>query len=197
MITETEASTSVQRGRPKKSFEELAERSKRMKTDELINSEVDTVEKALLVTRKVAYRRGNTNMVKVIGHLLKNTEHTSKMLVTLNESKSMMSPEEAFEFFLDCDLSKYAYEQIVKKNPSRFPSYNVIKNMKIKCSPPVESIEETGSRIKAKLQALMLHTSKRIIEMIDPDIIEQLDTNSNPELVLLSSWGMDGSTGYS
>lgn len=124
-IAET-PSTSTGRGRPQKQFDELSDRSKRRKTDEMFGGNVDTIEKALLATRKIAYSHGDSNMVNLIGHVLKNRESASKMFTTIKDSHGMMSPEEAFEYFLDCDFTKYAYEQTVKKNPSRFPSYHVI-----------------------------------------------------------------------
>ncbi|XP_062559133.1 uncharacterized protein LOC134223925 isoform X1 [Armigeres subalbatus] len=134
-------------------------------------------------------------MVNLI--VIKNRESASKMFTTLKDSHRMMSTEEAFEYFLDCDFTKYAYEQTVKKNPSRFPSYHVIKSMKKVCSPLAESIEESPSKIQVKLQALMNHTAERIIKIIDAEIVQQMNTNDYTELVLSSSWGMDGSTGYS
>lgn len=149
--TSTGRGSATPRGRPQKQFEDLSDRSKRRKIDELIGQNVDTIDKALLVSRKVAYRCGDSHMVKLIGHILKNSENASKMYVTLSDSQGMMPPEEAFEFFLDCDFSKYAYEQTVKKNPSRFPSYSVIKEMKKVCSPPAESIEETSSKIQVRI----------------------------------------------
>ncbi|XP_062538769.1 uncharacterized protein LOC134207057 [Armigeres subalbatus] len=121
------------------------------------------------------------------------------MYTTLSDSHGMMSDEETFEYFLDCDMSKYVYEQTHKKNPARFPTYKVIQKMKAICSPPLDSIEKTATKIQVRIQSLMQHTVERIVKSLKHEINQYMDENNQDfvEMVLLSSWGMDGSTGYS
>lgn len=149
---EPTASTSSGRGRPSKPFDELSIRSKRRKIDnELIDPKEDTIEKVLLAARRTAYNRSKTSLVKVIGYILNNSDNAAKMFITLKDSRGMMSAEEAFEYFLDWDMTKYVYEQTHKKNPARFPTYKVIQTMKAICSPPVESIEESSTKIQVRM----------------------------------------------
>lgn len=49
------------------------------------------------------------------------------------------------------------------------------------------------------MQSLMQHTVERIVQLLNKEINQYMDDNNHDfvEMVLLSSWGMDGSTGYS
>jgi hypothetical protein len=198
--TSSASSSAMKRGRPSKPFSELSERGKRRIIDsQVVDPKEDSIEKALLLARRTAYHQKEQNMVKVIGHILKNQEISNRMLAQLTDQHGRMSAEEAFGVLIEAGLSKSQYEIIHRESPSRFPPYNVIGAVKKTCSPPGEFIEETGSKISVKMQALMENTAKRIIKIVDGEIIEYLDANGldSTELVLLSSWGMDGSTGYS
>lgn len=190
----------VKRGRPTKSFMDSSVRSKRRKIDEeKIDPKVDSTEKALLIARRTAYNRRDLNLVKVIGLVLKNQDQASRMFLQLSDVKGMMTPEEALEFFIDVGFSKAGYTRTHRECPSRFPCYDVIAKTKKLCAPPAEFIEESSSKIRVQLQALVNHTARRIVKMIETDIAEHLDSNDleATDLTLLCSWGMDGSTGYS
>lgn len=194
------SSSSSKRGRPAKPFMELSDRSKRRNIDtEILNPNIDSVEKALLLARRTAFRRKDVNVVKVIGHLLKSQDHFSSIYNQLKDSHVMKTGEEALGFLIELSLSKFQYESIHFDMPSRYPTYDVIKDAKKLCAPSEDTIEQTGSRIKVQLQALMEHTATRIIKVIEDKVVEFLDANAmdSAELVLLSCWGMDGSTGYS
>lgn len=197
--TSSASASSTKRGRPSKPFSDLSERGKRRIIDnQIVDPKVDTVEKALLVARRTAYNQRELNMVKVIGHVLKNQESSKKMLAQLTDERGLMSAEEAFSVLIEAGFSKFQYELIHRESPSRFPPYDVIKAVKKNCGPPSESIEGTGSKFKVNLQALMVNTVKRIVKIVDAEISGLMDSMEVDcvEMVLLSSWGMDGSTGY-
>jgi hypothetical protein len=63
----------------------------------------------------------------------------------------------------------------------------------------MESITITETRAKVSLDALMRHKAERICEMQRDSLLKYLHDKDEDivELVLLSSWGMDGSTGHS
>lgn len=197
---EASSSSAKKRGRPSKSFSELCERGKRRTIDnQQIDPKVDTIEKALLIARRTAYNRRDSNLVKVIGHILKNQEKSKQMYIQLKDQHTMLTPDEAFGLFMEAGLSKFQYQVFRRNSPSIYPSYDVIGAMKQTCAPPKESIEESASRISVKLQALLENTVIRIMKIIDGELSEFMDSNDmdSAELILLSSWGMDGSTGYS
>lgn len=188
------------RGREPKEFDAKSDRSVRRTIDnESLDPKVDSIHKALLMARRTAFKRHDVNVVKVIGHLLKNQDYFSKMYVQLTNDRQLKTPEEAFALIIEAHLTKAQYEIFHFDCPSRYPPYNVIAGAKKTCAPPVEFIEGSASKIKVELQALMNHTASRILQVIRQDVTDYLDSHDLDcaELVLLSSWGMDGSTGYS
>lgn len=194
------SASSAKRGRPSKPFADLSERGKRRVIDnESLDPKVDSIEKALVMARRTAYNRKEINLVKVIGLILRNRGDSRKMLSQLTDQRGMMSPEEAFSFFIEAGFSRFQYELIHRESPSRFPPYGVIGEVKKKCAPPNEFIAATASKIRVKLQALLDNTVHRIVKIIDAELNEYMDSNEldSAELILLCSWGMDGSTGYS
>lgn len=196
----TSASSAKKRGRPSKPFADLSERGKRRVIDnEGVDPKVDSIEKALLLARRTAYNRREVNLVKVIGHILRNQEDSKRMYTQLTDQCGLMSPEEAFSFLIEGGLSRFQYELIHSESPSRFPPYGVIGEVKKKCAPPIEFIEATASKIRVKLQALLDNTVRRIVKVIDAELNNYMDSENmdSAELILLCSWGMDGSTGYS
>ena len=74
------SASSTKRGRPLKLFSDLSKKRKRRTIDnELVDSKVDTKEKALLIAMRIAYNRRDLNLVKVIGHILKNQGSSTKI----------------------------------------------------------------------------------------------------------------------
>lgn len=194
------SASSAKHGRPSKSFADLSERGKRrVIDDEGVDPKVDSVEKALLLARRTAYNRREVNLVKVIGHILRNQGDSKRMYTQLTDQRGLMSPEEAFSFFIEAGLSRFQYELMHSESPSRFPPYGVIREVKKKCAPPIEFFEATSSKIRVKLQALLDNTVHRIVKVIDAELNNYMDSEKldSAELILLCSWGMDGSTGYS
>ncbi|XP_058446016.1 uncharacterized protein LOC131427109 [Malaya genurostris] len=101
---------------------------------------------------------------------------------------------------IDTYLSKSQYIKIQSRNRKRnsniYPSYHRILIAKKSCYPMDSSITVTDTEVDINLQALLDHTSKRIVEAN----AEKLETFSDEELmniILTVKWGMDGSTGNS
>lgn len=84
-------SSAGKRGRPRSSFLNSSDRSKRRNiNNEILDPKVDSTEKALLLARRVAYNDRNTNLVKVIGHMLKNQDNFGKMFVKLTNDQEII-----------------------------------------------------------------------------------------------------------
>lgn len=125
------SSSSSKRGRPAKPFSQLSDRSKRRHVDsETLNPKTDSVEKALLLARRTAYSKNEVNVVKVIGHLLKNLDHFSSIHTKLKDNRELKTPEEALGFIIELGFSKFQYEALHFDTPSRYPPYDVIKKAK-------------------------------------------------------------------
>ena len=110
-----------------------------------------------------------------------------------------MTFEEAFAYFLDDKLSTSVYENTQKEAPCRFSSYRAIVEIKNECSPIKTSIEVTETKTKVQLQDLMDHTSKRLLKIQEKEILKYLNDRKKDfdELILISSWGIDGSSSLS
>ena len=110
-----------------------------------------------------------------------------------------MTSEEAFAYFLNKKLSKSVYENTHKEAPCRFPSYRAIVKIKNECSPIKTSIEVTETKAKVQLQDLIDHTSKRLVKLQEKETLKYLNDRKkdSDELILISSWGMDGSSSLS
>ncbi|GAB0087959.1 uncharacterized protein DMENIID0001_023290 [Sergentomyia squamirostris] len=194
-------SSGVQRGRPKKEFENLSERSKRrlVATESTVDCDSDPIEKVLLAAKRAAYIRQEHTLVKVMGYVIRNRENAARMMTQLSCKTDLMSKEEALAFFIDNSFSKAQYSNIQKESPARFPSYYHISQWKKECSPAEESIIISPSKVTVQLQALMQHTSQRIIEVEKEEISKYLDSNNLDfiKMTLLSSWGLDGTSNQS
>ena len=153
IINESATGLVRKRGRPAKPFLELSERDKWRTVDgETLDPNVDSIEKSLLLARRTAYKRQDVNVVKVIGHLLKNQNLFPKMYVKLTDKHEFKTPEEAFAFLIESNLSKHQYENIHFDCPSRYPPYDVIKDAKKLCAPSHEFIEGSASKIKVNFK---------------------------------------------
>jgi len=73
-----------------------------------------------------------------------------------------------------------------------YPSYNKIKESKIKCYPDNYEVNEYGASIP--LQNLVNHMAKRLLESLD---ISDQNLNEFKNLHLHFKWGCDGSSGHS
>lgn len=73
-----------------------------------------------------------------------------------------------------------------------YPSYNKIKESKIKCYPDNYEVNEYGASIP--LQNLVNHTAKRLLESLN---ISDQNLNEFKNLHLHFKWGCDGSSGHS
>ncbi|KOB71232.1 putative DNA-mediated transposase [Operophtera brumata] len=93
------------------------------------------------------------------------------------------------------DLSKWRYKILrdfnAKEGITNYPSYYAIVKEKSLCYPPKEDVSITENSAKIKMQALLDLPTKRLLKSLAQPII------GNPELVLVSKWGLDGSSSQS
>lgn len=106
--------------------------------------------------------------------------------------------EAALAFFIDAGFTKEMWRKLriySKKYGNYFPEYRHILEEKKKCYPEPEScIEVTEMAATVRLQNLLDHTAKQIMATKS---VEELQNHQGKELVLISKWGMDGSSGHS
>lgn len=80
-----------------------------------------------------------------------------------------------------------------------WPSYDVVRNVKALCRPEKEAISINENVAEVKLQNLLNHIAKRILEMQVKVVVHTARQYNCTEIeaVLTCSWGFDGSSGHS
>lgn len=189
-------------GRPKLSFEESSERSKRRKTKDLAGKHGrQQLTHAVQVSLKSA---GEKDAAKLVKEALQTTPTRSSKIAEawMKKQKTVVpyTPDEALSLFVETKMTKSQYLKIRLGAKSRrvniYPNYHKLRVAKEHCYPKAGSIIVTESSMEVELQALLDHTVSRIIKTQE-EVMESLPPELISELVLVSKWGCDGSTGHS
>lgn len=183
-------------GRPKKLFEESSERSKRRKTEELRSSvDVEVLTHAAQVKLSASGKRDAAKIVKEIMSSPKRaTKYKRAVSVSQQKDKtgSKMTPTQALLLFVEADLSRSQYETIRNANKKLYPCYSIIQRAKMECYPDKESINVTETCAEINIQALLDHTSKRLLMHLG-EVSETLSEEERNSLEMKCKWGCDGS----
>lgn len=116
---------------------------------------------------------------------------------------SKLTADEALQYLLDGGLSKDDYLNLRLLVKSRetdiFPAYEHISTAKVKCQPSEQDMTFTDTMAEVSVQSLLNHIAQRIVEYQIDVIVQYLNENhiNEVEMVLICSWGFDGSTGHS
>lgn len=109
------------------------------------------------------------------------------------------TPREALSLMLEADLSRDNYQTLRTEAKSKgaklYPSYKKVRIAKQECYPSEENVTVTESKAEVKLQALLDLTVRRIIELQE-NVLVTLPSDVYGNLVLVSKWGCDGSSGH-
>lgn len=180
-------------GRLKKSFENLSERSKRRRTNEL-RSQIPAEE--LVYAAGVSQRAaGNTDASVVIKEILKSPTRASKIRKSFTShqvSVKKHTPQEALSIFVEGDFTRRQWEILYNANKSIYPCYSLIQKAKKDCYPIEESIRVTETCIEIQLQGLLDHTTSRLCKYL-AEVIESCTEEERQNMELISKWGCDGS----
>lgn len=116
--------------------------------------------------------------------------------IDLQEKCGTVTEDEALALFVDAKLTKQQYslirDLVNAKCCNLFPSYKKLAIAKKRCYPKQEHITITSTGIDIKLQSLLDHTAERILQTKTDE-----ELKDHRELVLISKWGCDGSSGFS
>lgn len=180
-------------GRPSKKFEECTARTKRRKVQELCASiPRDQIESAVV-------RNIKKPVAKIVRQLIHSTVPEVKEYCNKADRVDVipLTDTEAVSLLIELDLTKHQYQTIQglskKRNADIYPPYNRMLQAKKECYPDSSSIEINENSASIKLQALLDHTSKRILQSLSDEEILKLPSN----LTLLSKYGCDGASGQS
>ena len=127
--------------------------------------------------------------------------HLVAALGTPHRQPRPYTAEKALALVIDMNLSKCQYQLMRKSAKSQgadklYPPYHRVAKAKVACLPHADDVMVTASRAEVRLQALLDLTARRLLTL-QQVILETLSETEAAELVLLSKWGMDGSSNHS
>lgn len=180
-------------GRPTKKFEDSAARTKRRKVQQLCavipRSQIESA----------AVRDIKKPVAKIVRKLIHSTDSEFKEHCDQVNRVDIipLSSIEAVSLLIELNLGKHQYQTIQslakKRNANIFPPYNKLIEEKKNCYPDPASIEVNERGASIKLQALLDHTSKRLLQSLSEESISKLPS----DILLLSKYGCDGASGQS
>ncbi|CAG4934584.1 unnamed protein product [Colias eurytheme] len=189
------ASTSSSLYSPRKPFEELGDRQKRRRVEQLSKSlSPQELQKSTLQSFKSC---GNEELGKIMSHLLSNPEDIEKVKTCLDHKNrdNSYTPEKALALLISLNLSKWQYinlrDSASEQGVHIYPSYHKIKQAKLSCYPSKEDVTITEDGACIKLQALLDLTVYRLLEALEFDLLKKSD------LTLICKWGFDGASSQS
>lgn len=191
-------STSRGRGRPHKNIQECSAFTRKRKLEDATESiTTEHLSEALSLRYVKEQNKPKATITKAvqIASPLRLTRIKESIPAPPNSIAVKYTNEEAFCLFMDLGLTKEKYailrSSLKKHNVDVMPGYKKIASAKKEAVPPNTIITEISAELK--LQDLMDHTARRLLESLPDGEVELLPEN----LTLLNKWGCDGSSGQS
>ena len=189
--TASQASAVKLGGRPFVDFGEASERTKTRRSVEAAEDANMNIEKLCIALREQLKLAGRPQDAQV----LKDIQKSDKDGSSTGPPPTTYTDDEALALLLDCRLSRADYMTLrtgaCEKGAKLYPSYHNVLSAKKKCVPlkgdgePAIHVSDYSAGVD--LDALLMHTAKRIMESIQVD-----EEDLPPELELLSKVGFDG-----
>lgn len=186
-------------GRPQKCFAESGERTKRTKLQPLMETySGDEIVFAAQCTLQSSGKRDAAGIVKEVTQT--TPTRATKIKKAYKSPVVLPKPytgEEALALLVENKFTKQQYINIRKgskdRNSDIYPSYHIIRGKKIECYPPKDDFTITETLAEIKLQSLLDHTVRRLIQSLENEVIQTLTENESMQLIW--KWGCDGSSG--
>lgn len=188
-------------GRRSLEFLESSERSKRRKTADVRASYCS--DELAYATQMKFRQEGKTDCAAVLKNVALGSPSKAKTcrssLESLHKERGEFTPDEALSLLIELELSRNRYQllrnALLSKNDKVLPSYKRVNKAKKKCFPS-DTISVTNTSAEIAVQALLDHTTARILET-QVDVIERFSEEQLSNLKLICKWGGDGSSGHS
>ncbi|XP_025411419.1 uncharacterized protein LOC112684234 [Sipha flava] len=187
-------------GRPKVLFSKACDKTKRHKTQTLRTS--NSTEELVYAAQLSLKETGNVDAAKLLKEATSTTPtralNIQRAYTAFQNVKpvQMYSEEDALALIIDAKLTKSQYTlirlQAKQRNANIYPAYNKILEAKSQCYPKKDQVLITEISAEATLQSLLNHTVQRIFQSIENLSAYEFKNNT---VVLLSKWGLDGSSG--
>lgn len=185
---------SAKPGRPSKAFDDLCERSKRRKVQNLKNS--SEAEELVYATQMKLREIGNQDAANVVKNVTVTPTRGAKYLRSYRDStippRVQLTPSQALSVFVEANLSRRQYEIIRQSDKTLYPCYTILQRAKKECYPKLEAYQVTATYAEIRLQDLLEHTSNRLILYLE-DVLQSLPSEEIASLELVYKWGCDGS----
>jgi len=185
-------------GRKVLSFDNCAERTKRLRTEKLRNS---TTLQELAYAAQMQFRaQGQIHASKIIKNIQEEPIKAKEYFNAIKEKKqNKFNGDEALSLIVEAQLSKFQYKfirnQAKSKNCDIYPSYDEVLSAKKRCYP--KDIFITEEQAGVPLQSLLNHTCERLIE-VQKDVLTYVAKSRNTiKLTLFCKYGFDGTSGQS
>ena len=154
-------------GRPYTSWDDLSDRSKRRRTEKVRKEH--TFNELAYTTQMGLRASGNLHASNIIRDITQDDPSKASQYRESMEhvSEGVLSGNEALSLIVEGRLTKYSYQLIrsvsLCKNCKLYPPYGCVLDAKKRCYPVKSEISVTESGVTAGLQALLNHTTERIL----------------------------------
>ena len=169
-------STPSSAGRPRKSFVDSSERSKRRKTEQLRK---DVEPEAIVFAAEICLttsgkRSGKRSAATVLKDLKTSPKRAGKYKKAYRSSlePTKKSPLEALLIFTDAGLTKSQYEIVRTSDKKQWP-----------CYPDPDSFIVTESLAEVELQSLLNHTAERLVLYFEEVIKTLTESGRKHEII--------------
>lgn len=181
-------------GRPSMLFNELSERTKRRKTEEVrsVVTQDVIIHAAQVELRKSGKRDASQILKEITRSPTRASKYKKAFCKSTREKTCSLTPIQALSMFVEADLTRRQYEIVRNTNKKFFPCYTLLQKAKQECYPPPESCRVTSSYAETDLQPLVDHTVGRLSIFLE-EVLTTLKTQERESLKLFSKWGCDGS----
>lgn len=184
-------------GRPIKDYDDVKDRTKKKKQEDIINTHSTTLLKDSFKT--VLLKTQPKNAGQIVDVLpTASPKRLRRMVQSIPTPKSSteFTEEDSLALALNLGLSRNKYETmrkaLIDKQWGCMPSTKLLQATKAKILPPELYVDDTSAKIR--LSDLLENTASRIISEFSE---EQLELCNNSEITFICKWGCDGSSGFS
>lgn len=198
-LEKTEQENSSKMGRRSSGFAESSDRTKRRKTEHLRAQ--TSIEELSYATPMSLRASGKLDAAKVIKDVTLGSPSKAKKYKKCDSiSETTLSANAALSLIVEQKLSRSQYQGLRnisrENNCNLFPPYKLVYQAKLKCYPIKSDITITECSAEVKLQALLNHTTERIL-LTQMDVIKSLSSDKVRNLNLICKWGCDGTCSQS
>ncbi|KAK4878140.1 hypothetical protein RN001_010646 [Aquatica leii] len=156
----------------------------------------------MFATSRSLHKSGKRDAAKILDELETTPKRAFKIKKAFHSpAKSIIpyTPEEALALYIDGHCTKNSYMLMQSgaklRNANIYPSYDTLKIAKQSCYSNKDSITITDMSAEVRLQILVDHTVRRLIEA-HKDVVNHIIATSQ-DFSIIYKWGCDGSANHS